>query len=90
MSGTSDSTPDPSQTPSPSLEELLGRALTDDEFRNRLYDDREQAIKDYKLTASDLAALDNLPRDELENYAQRFAAHGAPALTIMIFVRVKF
>jgi hypothetical protein len=89
VSGTHE-TPDPSDTPSPSLEELLGRALTDEEFRNRLYDDREEAIKDYDLTATDLTGLENLSRDELENFARRFAEHGASAITIMIVVRVKF
>lgn len=41
------------------MQELLGRALADEAFRARLFDDPRQAARDagYDLTAEQLAAL---------------------------------
>jgi hypothetical protein len=41
------------------LQELLGRALADEAFRARLFDDPHQTVRDagYDLTAEQLAAL---------------------------------
>jgi restriction endonuclease Mrr len=41
------------------MQELLGRALTDEAFRARLLDDPRQAVQEagYDLTAEQLAAL---------------------------------
>ena len=41
------------------MQELLGRALADEEFRARLFDDPRQAARDvgYELTEEQLAAL---------------------------------
>jgi hypothetical protein len=72
------------------LTELIGRALTDEQFRETLYQDRAQAVKGYRLTAADRDALDNLPRETLEEQAQRFAEGGAARWAIMIFIRIEF
>ncbi len=56
------------------LEELLGRALTDEEFRARLFDDPQQAARDagYELTAEQLATLKSIDMQTVaENLDQR-------------------
>jgi hypothetical protein len=76
--------------PSPSLVELLGRAVTDEQFRDKLYTDQENATKGYMLTDADREALANLPRDELEKQAQRFGAGSATAISIGISIKGSF
>jgi hypothetical protein len=70
--------------------ELVGRALTDTEFRELLYRDREAAVQDYQLTPADMEALDKLDRDVLEEHARQFAAGGATEITIGIVIRIRF
>jgi hypothetical protein len=55
---------------SPAFMELVGRAITDEQFRDRLYSDREAAVADYRLTDVDQTALDELTRDKLEEQAE--------------------
>jgi len=76
--------------PSDGLIELLGRAVTDEQFRDKLYSDQEDATKGYILTDADRMALANLPRDELEQQAQRFGASSATAISIGISIRGSF
>ena len=68
--------------------ELIGRALTDKDFRASLYTKRDAALKGYSLTKADRAALDQLPREELENQAKLLGNRSA--LTIKIVIRVRF
>jgi hypothetical protein len=68
--------------------ELIGRALTDREFRGALYSRRESALKGYNLTKADRAALEQLPREELENQAKLLGNRSA--LTIKVVIRVRF
>ncbi len=68
--------------------ELIGRALTDRDFRAALYSRRESAVKGYKLTKADRAALEQLPREELENQAKLLGNRSA--LTIKVVIRVRF
>jgi len=55
---------------SPAFMELVGRAITDEQFRDRLYSDRQTAIADYQLTDVDEAALEDLTREKLEEQAE--------------------
>ena len=76
--------------PSEGLTELIGRALTDRQFREALYQDRAKTIERYQLTPADLEALDNLSREMLDEHARRFEAGSAAGLTISIFIKGKF
>ena len=76
--------------PSEGLTELIGRALTDEQFREALYEDRAKTIEGYRLTPADLEALDNLPREALDEHARRFGAGSAAGLTISIFIKGEF
>lgn len=75
---------------SPGLTELLGRAITDADFRELLYQERAGAVSQYRLTDTDLKALDNLSRETLEEHAQQFAQGRPTEITIMIVIRVRF
>jgi hypothetical protein len=76
--------------PSPGLIELLGRAVTDDQFREKLYSDQESATEGYMLTDTDREALASLPKEELENQARRFGTGSATGLTIGIYIKGSF
>jgi hypothetical protein len=76
------------QTVSPQFMELVGRALTDTDFRDRLFTDREAAASEYTLTDIDEKALDELTREQLEEQAE-VLTH-ASDVTISIKISVKF
>jgi hypothetical protein len=73
-----------SPTVSDSFNELLGRALTDKEFRNTLFTNRAQATKGFRLTAVDRDALDRLTPDVLESQAERLGNRAALAIRVVI------
>jgi hypothetical protein len=75
---------------SPGLTELLGRALTDDEFRERLFSDQAAATREFQLTETDRAALEDLDRAMLDREAGKLAAGSASALAISIVIKIKF
>ncbi len=74
----------------PGLAELLGRALTDEKFREALYQEREHAVQGYILSNADWEALQSVPRDVLDQHAQQFAAGTASAMTIGISIKGTF
>jgi hypothetical protein len=55
-----------------------------------LYSDREAAVRDYQLTETDLRALQNLSREDLDEHARQFAEGSATEITIAIVIRVRF
>jgi len=67
------------------LTELIGRALMDEKFRDKLFDNRAEAIKEYNLTQTDLVALQNLTRQDLQQNAEVF---GSSAAAISIGIRI--
>jgi hypothetical protein len=69
---------------SPALQELIGRAITDSAFRKLLFTDRARAIKGFKLTKIDQAALARVKPEHLEEQASVFAKK----LEIRIFVQI--
>jgi hypothetical protein len=69
--------------------ELVGRALTDEEYRDLLYSDRDAATSEYSLTAIDEEALNELTRERLESQVE-VMTHAASNVTISIKVSVKF
>ncbi len=48
---------------------VIGRAVTDDEFRQRLIDNAHEACKGYDLTAEELEALEALDAASLKAFA---------------------
>ncbi len=51
------------------IERILGRAVTDADFRQRLIDNAAEACKEYDLSADELAALEALDKDSLVSFA---------------------
>jgi hypothetical protein len=75
---------------SPGLSEVIGRALTDERFRETLFQNRESAVRDYQLTDTDMTALDSLSREQLEQHAEAFRDSSVAGIAISIVIRVKF
>ena len=76
------------QTVSPQFLEIVGRALTDIQFRELLYSDREAATSEYSLTDIDEQALDEMTRERLEDHVE-VAAHTS-TLVIGIYIKGTF
>ena len=53
------------------LEEIIGRAAMDIQFRQEMLEDPETALEEYKLTAEQITALKAIPADALERFAHR-------------------
>lgn len=51
------------------VEQILGRALTDPDFRQRLIDNAAEACQGYDLTPAELAALEALDAESLQKFA---------------------
>ena len=52
-----------------SVERIIGRAVTDADFRQRLIDNAAEACKGYDLTPDELAALEALDADSVKQFA---------------------
>jgi hypothetical protein len=77
-----------SDSVSDSFNELIGRALTDSEFRSLLFSDQAKATRGFKLTSVDREALKRLTVDNLESQAERLGNRAA--ITIKVVIRKKF
>jgi hypothetical protein len=76
----------PGQQPesvSPGLVELIGRALTDERFRESLLNDEENAVRGYALTDADREALSK-SKESLEEQAQGFIDSTATVAKIVV------
>ena len=69
---------------SPALTELLGKALTDKEFRANLAAERETVIRKFDLTKADIAFLKKISAEQLEAQAQRLGGRAAWTIKIVI------
>jgi hypothetical protein len=56
--------------PTPALNDVLSRALVDDDFREQLFADRETALGEYELSAFDKQFLDSVPKSVLDRNAE--------------------
>jgi hypothetical protein len=56
------------------VQQVIGRAITDAEFRQQLIDDAHAACTDYDLTEEELTALDALDADSLQAFAGKLDA----------------
>jgi hypothetical protein len=77
-----------SDSVSDSFNELIGRALTDKEFRALLFANQAKATRGFKLTSVDREALKRLTVDNLESQAERLGNRAA--ITIKVVIRKKF
>jgi hypothetical protein len=73
---------------SPAFSELVGRALTDKEFRAALFRNRPSAVRGFRLTKADLEALRQLTKRQLDLQASRLGSR--TAWTIKIVVKIRF
>ena len=68
--------------------ELVGRALTDKDFRRTLFANRTKATRGFGLTKVDRAALDRLTPEVLESQAARLG--GRASLTVKVVISKSF
>ena len=74
--------------PSAALSEIVGRALTDAEFRELLFTDRKRAVRGMKLNDADRSALDRLTPDMMREHAERLG--GRASLTVKVVISKSF
>jgi hypothetical protein len=79
-----EASPGKPQTVSPQFLELVGRALTDADFRERLYSDRESATSEFTLTDIDEQALDEMTKERLEDHAEVMAHTSDVRISVVI------
>lgn len=51
------------------VKEIISRAVADEQFRNLLFTNSEQALEGYNLSAEDRAMLANLNADNFDEFA---------------------
>ena len=66
------------------LTEVIGRALMDEQFREKFFKNRSEAIKDYNLSAADRAALEQLSQQDLQQNAEVFGSATSAAIKIVV------
>ncbi len=53
------------------VSQIIGRAVTDADFRETLFSNPEQALQGYDLTEDDKEALKNLKQEDLEEFSTK-------------------
>jgi hypothetical protein len=53
------------------VSQIIGRAVTDADFRETLFSNPEQALEDYDLTDDEQEALKNLKQEDLEDFSTK-------------------
>ena len=51
------------------LEKIIGRAAMDPQFRHRMAEEPEVALKEYSLTEEQITAIKAIPTDALERFS---------------------
>jgi hypothetical protein len=77
----------PSLLPSDSLAELIGRSLTDRDFRELLFTNRARALRGYSLSEMDFEAIEKLDRTKLEDAATKLSGRTDLAIKVVITKR---
>ena len=66
------------------LSEVIGRALTDKEFRDLLFNNRSKAIQGFQLSRGDRVSLERLSREEIEAQTERLGGRTSLAVRVVI------
>ena len=53
------------------VSQIIGRAVTDNEFRQLLFSNPEQALQGYDLTDDEKEALEDLKQEDLEDFSTK-------------------
>jgi hypothetical protein len=53
------------------VSQIIGRAVTDNEFRQLLFSNPEQALQGYDLTEDEKEALEDLKQEDLEDFSTK-------------------
>lgn len=53
------------------VSQIIGRAVTDAEFRQLLFSNPDQALQDYSLTGDEIEALRHLKQEDLEDFSTK-------------------
>ena len=56
------------------VSQIIGRAVTDAEYRQLLFSNPEQALQGYDLTDEEKEALENLEQEDLEDFSTKLDA----------------
>jgi hypothetical protein len=51
------------------VQQVIGRAVVDAEFRQKLIDNAREACADYELTEEEIRALEDLDSESLQSFA---------------------
>ena len=53
------------------VSQIIGRAVTDTEFRQLLFSNPEEALQGYDLDEDEIEALKNLKQEDLEDFSTK-------------------
>lgn len=53
------------------VSQIIGRAVTDDEFRTLLFANSDQTLQGYELTDVEITALSDLKQEDLEDFSNK-------------------
>lgn len=67
---------------------ILGKAVVDPAFRDRLFKDPDAVANEHKLAPDDKAALKSIDRAKIEEAASQMKTR--PQIAISIVIRIKF
>jgi hypothetical protein len=68
------------QAPSPALEQLIGKAVADESFRQQLVEDPEAAVRDagIQLSSEEMQGLTSTSREEREQMLSQLGERTSP------------
>jgi hypothetical protein len=76
------------QQPSPVLNEVFTRAVLDDDFRTRLFDERKAALSEYALSDRDWEYLDRVSREQFSQTAKELREGSVSGAVIAIGIGI--
>ena len=65
------------------FQDLIGKALVDKDFRDKLFTDRPEAVKGFTLSPDEQQALAGLTKEQFEEQAAKITA-GQQAMMVMM------
>jgi hypothetical protein len=67
------------------VQEVIGKAVTDSEFRNALFANPDEALAGYELTDAEVASLKSIDSETMESFAGSLDERISKALVIGIY-----